>query len=68
MFLICLTGGWRRHWYNDINTAADFIYGVTGDYEDFKRTAAIMGNMTFDDHFETKGIHIWCYADEEAEQ
>ena len=64
MFLICQKGG-HRHWCNDIDTAADIVYGITGDYEDYERVATIMGNMKFNDHFKTKDVNIWCYLEEE---
>lgn len=61
MFVISKADGTGfRHHCNDIDTAADIVLGLTGDEEDYKRVANIMGDMKFTDIFSTKGLIIMC--------
>lgn len=65
MFYLMFKGSNVTHRMNDIDTAADVIMGMTGDEKDYKRTAAIMGNMTFGDAFYSKTFMIRCVPEEE---
>jgi hypothetical protein len=64
MFKIMFKGSANVYHMNDITTAADVIMGTTGNDLDYKRTAAIMGNMTFGDTFYSETFMIKCVKDE----
>lgn len=49
---------------NDINTAADIIYGETGNENDYERMKYILGNMKFDEMFHGKDFVIQCYKED----
>ena len=61
MFMITIHK--RTYHCNDVKTAADIIFGETGDEQDYKRTKYIMGNMKFDELFHGKDFVIQCFID-----
>lgn len=64
MFRLMFKGSSIDHRMNDIDTAADVIMGMTGNDEDYKRTAEIMANMKFGDTFYSETFMIQCIPDE----
>lgn len=65
MFKLMFRDSAMTHRMGDIDTAADVIMGMTGNDEDYKRTAAIMGQMTFGDMFYGQTFIIQCVPEEE---
>lgn len=59
MFLITYKR-WNHH-VNDVKTAADIVYGCTGDEKDYERMQNILGNMKFDEVFHGNGFVVQCY-------
>ena len=53
----------RTYHSNDINTAADIIYGETGDERDYERMKYILGNMKFNELFRGKKFVVQCFED-----
>ena len=62
MFMMTING--RTYRCNDIETAADIIYGETGDKQDYERMQHIMGNMKIDELFHGKRMVIQCYKED----
>lgn len=61
MFMITIN---RRAYHgNDIDTAADIIYGETGDYRDYERMKYILGNMKFNELFHGEDFVVQCFED-----
>lgn len=63
MFMISIKG--RTHRCNDVDTAADIIFGETGDERDYERMKYIMGNMKFDELFHGENCVIQCYKEDD---
>ena len=55
-----------KHRCNDVDTAADVLYGLTGCYEDYTRAKFILGNMLFEDTFVTRGYYIRCVPERDT--
>lgn len=65
MFMMTING--RTYRCNDIETAADIIFGETGDEQDYERMQYIMGNMKTNELFHGKRMVIPCYKEEDDE-
>ena len=61
MFMITINR--RTYHSNDIKTAADIIYGETGDIKDYDRMLHVLGNMKFDELFHADGFVVQCFED-----
>ena len=59
MFMITINR--RTYHRNDVDTAADIIYGETGDERDYERMKYILGNMKFNELFHGKIFVVQCF-------
>ena len=62
--MFMLTINRRTYNSNDVNTAADIIFGETGDECDYERMKYILGNMKFNELFRGENFVIQCFEDE----
>ena len=67
MFIIT-TDTRNQYCVDDIKTAADIIYGESGNDGDLERIPYILGNMMFDEIFHGNGFVVQCYPDEYEEE
>lgn len=65
MFMITIKR--RTYHSDDIDTAADIIFGETGDERDYERMKYIMGNMKFGELFHGESCVIQCYKEDDDE-
>ena len=63
-FVITIKNNRFTHHMNDIDTAADVIFGYTGKEQDYERTKAIMGNMLVDDMLVSPEFVIQCVEED----
>lgn len=64
MFIIHHENSNRNHISNDIDTAADVLYGLTGREEDYTKIKNIMANMNYGDIFVGDTYEVLCKEDE----
>lgn len=57
-----------RHKTNDIKTAADIIFAITGEEKDRDISEYIMGDMRWDDYYKNDRYAVVCINEEELEE
>ena len=57
-----------RHRTEDIETAADIIFGITGEERDYEVSQYIMGDMHWDDYYKNDRYKVVCIKEEELEE
>lgn len=63
MSTIMITAERRTNYCYDVDTAADLIFAITGDENDYKRMLHIIGNMKDHEMFHGDGFVIQCFEE-----